>query len=299
VEIRELDRARDRRGVEAIDTTFETASVFDLVSAPRALELVVRPLAAPIAKRYSTGEVFATWARWDKGWVAHDGDEIHGFATVAYEAWHERLVLWFLYIAPAWRQRGIGRALLEHVEAHGRRAGATHVWLETSSVNVPGVTPTRASATRCAVPTRSTTARTCRARPRSTSPRCCDAGRPAGHGPTGGHEPLQVRRISVTQGRSSTCWTARRCRPIHLYSAPPFGGAARSRKPDLANSTQITQTDQPQCRHSWQRVWTTSTEPHSGQLGGAATAAARAPVTSTWPSRLPSRYTVIPLQPSS
>ena len=30
-------------------------------------------------------------------------------------------------------------ALLERVEAHGRAVGASHVWLETSNVNVPGV----------------------------------------------------------------------------------------------------------------------------------------------------------------
>jgi GNAT superfamily N-acetyltransferase len=140
ITIRELDRTRDKRAVEAIDTTFETGSVFDLVASPRSLELVERPLAAPLAKRYSTGEVFAHWARWDIGWVADDGDTVRGFATVAYEPWHERLTLWFLYIAAQWRRRGIGRALLEQVEAHGREVGATHVWLETSSVNVPGVT---------------------------------------------------------------------------------------------------------------------------------------------------------------
>ena len=138
ITIRELDRATDRRGVEAIDTTFETSSVFDLVTTERRIELVERPLAKPLAKRYSIGEVFAAWARWDTGWVAHDGD-IRGFAAVGYEPWHERLVLWFLYVQPAWRRRGVGRALLERVEAHGRDVGATHVWLETSNVNVPGV----------------------------------------------------------------------------------------------------------------------------------------------------------------
>jgi GNAT superfamily N-acetyltransferase len=40
---------------------------------------------------------------------------------------------------PAWRRRGIGRGLLERVEAYGRKVGASHVWLETSNVNVPGV----------------------------------------------------------------------------------------------------------------------------------------------------------------
>lgn len=138
IPIRELNRAADRRGVEAVDTAFETSSVFDVVTTPRAIELVERPLATPQVKRYSIDEVFARWARWEAGWVADDG-QIRGFATVEYEPWHARLVLWFLYISPAYRRRGIGRALLERAEAYGRQAGATHVWLETSNVNVPGV----------------------------------------------------------------------------------------------------------------------------------------------------------------
>jgi len=135
---REIDRTADRRAVEAIDTTFETDAVFDLVTTPRSIELVERRLEEPIAKRYSIAEVFAGWARWDTGWVADDGG-IRGFATVEHEPWHARLVLWFLYIEPAWRRRGIGRGLLERVEAYGRKVGASHVWLETSNVNVPGI----------------------------------------------------------------------------------------------------------------------------------------------------------------
>ena len=40
ITVRELDRVRDRRGVEAIDTAFETSTVFDLVTGPRSIELV-------------------------------------------------------------------------------------------------------------------------------------------------------------------------------------------------------------------------------------------------------------------
>ena len=136
--IRELDRKTDRRAVESIDTSFETSSVFDLITSARGIELVERALAAPLTRRYSIDEVFAQWARWSVGWVADEGG-VRGFATAGYEPWHERLVLWFLYIAPAWRRRGVGRALLERVEAYGRQVGATHVWLETSTANVPGV----------------------------------------------------------------------------------------------------------------------------------------------------------------
>lgn len=139
VTVRALDRARDRRGVEAIDTTFETETVFDLVAGARALELRERRLERPLRKTYSIAEVFAPWAGWDHGWVAEADGAIRGFATVEHQAWHQRLVLWFLYVAPAWRRRGVGRALLAAVEDHGRALAASHVWLETSNVNVPGV----------------------------------------------------------------------------------------------------------------------------------------------------------------
>ncbi len=48
VTIRELDRATDRAGIEAIDTSFETASVFDLVVTPS-----VPPVRGPRANRAS------------------------------------------------------------------------------------------------------------------------------------------------------------------------------------------------------------------------------------------------------
>jgi GNAT superfamily N-acetyltransferase len=139
VTVRELDRTTDRHGIEALDTAFETASVFDLVTTERRIELVERRLDQPLVKRYAISEVFASWARWDAGWVAVDEGTVCGCATVEYEAWHERLVLWHIYVGTAWRRHGIARALLERVEAYGRTAGATHVWLETSTVNVPGL----------------------------------------------------------------------------------------------------------------------------------------------------------------
>lgn len=73
ITFRELDRAADRRAIAAIDTTFETETVFDLVTTPRSIELLERRREKPIAKRYSIAEVFAEWARWDMGWVADDG----------------------------------------------------------------------------------------------------------------------------------------------------------------------------------------------------------------------------------
>jgi GNAT superfamily N-acetyltransferase len=137
-QLRELDKKRDRRAIESLDTGFETDVVFELSTQPERIELTERQLERPITKRYPIGEIFAPWASWQRGWVADD-DGVRAFATVEYEVWHQRLVLWFLYVDRGWRRRGLGRALLERVEDYGRTLGATHVWLETSNVNVPGV----------------------------------------------------------------------------------------------------------------------------------------------------------------
>jgi GNAT superfamily N-acetyltransferase len=137
--IRPVDRRRDRAAVAAIDTSFETDTIYDVVVGPLSLALVERRLAAPRSKRYSMSEAFASWSTWDAGFVAELDGEVCGFAAVEYEAWHARLVLWHLYVARARRREGIGRRLLAEVEAEGLRRGARTVWLETTSVNVPGI----------------------------------------------------------------------------------------------------------------------------------------------------------------
>ena len=129
----------DRAGLAALDTSFETTSRFDVLVSQRRIELVEVALAAPRTKRYPNADIFAQWSTWDTAFVADDAGAIVGFAAVEYEPWHLRLVLWHFYVAPERRRQGIARGLLERVENHGRSVGARRVWLETSSINVPGV----------------------------------------------------------------------------------------------------------------------------------------------------------------
>jgi GNAT superfamily N-acetyltransferase len=128
----------DRAGVEAIDTSFQTSSIYDVIVTRQRIELSLKLLATPRVKRYPIADAFAHWAQWETGFVADDGG-IVGFAAVAFEAWHSRLVLWHLYVAPDRRREGIGSALLARVEEHGHGLRAKRVWLETSNVNVPGI----------------------------------------------------------------------------------------------------------------------------------------------------------------
>ena len=139
VTIREMDRMADRVGVEAIDTSFETSTIYDLVVDARGIELALRTLETPLVKRYPIDDAFAHWASWDTAWVAEEDGVIVGFAAVEHAAWHARIVLWHFYVDLARRRGGIARQLIDRVEAHARSKGATHVWLETSNVNVPGI----------------------------------------------------------------------------------------------------------------------------------------------------------------
>lgn len=139
IEIRAIDRSQEHAGVAAIDTAFETSTIYELAIESTRLVLREIALATPHLKRYPIAEVFEPWSSWEHGFLACEGETICGFAAVEYVPWHRRLVLWHLYVDRARRREGIGRALLEHVEAHGRACGATRVWLETSTVNVPGI----------------------------------------------------------------------------------------------------------------------------------------------------------------
>jgi ribosomal protein S18 acetylase RimI-like enzyme len=139
--IREVDRKADRRSISAIDTSFETQRIYEVAVATHSIGLVERTVEPAIRKSYPMADAFAPWSTWDTGWVALDDDNgvALGFAAVEYEAWHARLVLWHLYVARSHRRSGIGRALLGLVEEYGRSRGAKRVWLETTSVNVPGI----------------------------------------------------------------------------------------------------------------------------------------------------------------
>lgn len=73
IAIRAIDRKADRRAVSAItqiDTSFEASSVYDVVVGARAIELVARPLATPLVKRYPMADALAAWSTWDTGFAS-------------------------------------------------------------------------------------------------------------------------------------------------------------------------------------------------------------------------------------
>ena len=134
----------DAAGIEAIDTSFTTRQIYDVGVVGDAIRLTLRDLEAVLSKRFPLDDLRRAERPYDRAWVALDGERIVGFAATSFEAWNRRLVLWHLYVSPLHRGRGVARQLLEMVDNHGIERGARHIWLETSSLNVPGFAAYRA-----------------------------------------------------------------------------------------------------------------------------------------------------------
>ena len=137
--IRPVDLAQDASAIEAIDTGFTTSESYHVTSDGSSFSLELMTLDRPISKRFPLDDLRGEARPWSDAWVAEDGGRIVGFVAVGFEPWNRRLVIWHLYVDTGRRGQGTGRTLLAAAKAHGRAKGARSLWLETSSLNAPGV----------------------------------------------------------------------------------------------------------------------------------------------------------------
>lgn len=142
--IRPASLPADASAIEAIDTSFTTNTVYEVTAAPQQITLRAKKLAEPLTKRFPLEDLRSSTRAYTEAWVALSGATIVGFAAAALETWNRRLVLWHFYVDPSVRRQGAGRRLLEAVTSYGVTQGARHIWLETSSLNVPGAEAYRA-----------------------------------------------------------------------------------------------------------------------------------------------------------
>jgi len=135
---------QDAAGIAAIDTAFTTHRIYEVAVLGDEITLRPHDLDTPLTKRFPLDDLESAERPYDRAWVAVEDETIVGFAATSYAEWNRRLVLWHLYIDTPWRGRGLARQLLASVEAEGAARDARHIWLETSSLNAPGVAAYRA-----------------------------------------------------------------------------------------------------------------------------------------------------------
>jgi ribosomal protein S18 acetylase RimI-like enzyme len=70
---------------------------------------------------------------------AYDGDLLVGLVVAEPQVWNGSLWVWEFHVSDAYRQRGIGRRLMERVVARGEAAGFRVIVCETQNTNVPAI----------------------------------------------------------------------------------------------------------------------------------------------------------------
>jgi ribosomal protein S18 acetylase RimI-like enzyme len=134
-------RPEDDEALTGRDGSFTTDSVFEVTMTGEGFTIRETPLGSPLRKVFPAEDDDVDDA--DPGprrtVVAYDGDELCGFVETSYEAWNGRLTVRDIEVAPAWRGRGIGRALMRYALDFAGERGAGHVWLEVSNINAPAI----------------------------------------------------------------------------------------------------------------------------------------------------------------
>ncbi|WP_225823906.1 GNAT family N-acetyltransferase [Streptomyces naphthomycinicus] len=134
-------RPEDAEAIAGLDGSFTTDSVYEVALTEEGFTVSRTPVTPPLRKVFPADDDTddADDPRWSRTVVASDGDELCGFVETAFEPWNARLTICDIEVAPAWRGKGIGRALMQHAFALARETGAVNVWLEVSNVNAPAI----------------------------------------------------------------------------------------------------------------------------------------------------------------
>jgi ribosomal protein S18 acetylase RimI-like enzyme len=128
----------DRGRVLALDTSFVSDSIYRISRDGDSFLIAREPQEPPRTKTFDLGDDL-TEAAWDAALVAEGPAGVVAFCATRFERWHGRQAVLGLYVDEGWRRRGLGRSLLDGVRSRGVENGANHMWLETTSANVPAV----------------------------------------------------------------------------------------------------------------------------------------------------------------
>lgn len=123
-----------------VDFSFTTDRIYRVVRDELSFGLIEEQVDPPLHKQY--GSVTGNDHRlleMDCVLVAEQDGELAGFATAEHELWSRRVAVRHLFVAARYRRSGIGRRLLDHLDAFARSAGARCLWLDTQNINYSAI----------------------------------------------------------------------------------------------------------------------------------------------------------------
>jgi ribosomal protein S18 acetylase RimI-like enzyme len=138
IEIRSAVMPADTALIKLVDTSFETNEIYHVASTGNGFSLSIERLERLRRKTFPLDDL-GEGRPWQDGWLALDRGTPAGFAATRIEPFNRRCVIWHFYVSPSHRGQGIGRRLLDRALDKAAADGATSAWLETTSLNAPGI----------------------------------------------------------------------------------------------------------------------------------------------------------------
>ena len=134
--IRSARWPQDAEALSSLDTSFVTERIYRPVREAMAFRLEEQTLETPLQKQYPFNPADASERKnWDYAVLAESDGNLAGFAAAEFTPWNRRVVLWHLYVMPAFRGKGVGTRLLAAVNTFAQSVQARCLWLETQNVN--------------------------------------------------------------------------------------------------------------------------------------------------------------------
>jgi ribosomal protein S18 acetylase RimI-like enzyme len=135
VSLRPLRWPNDRAALCALDVSFTTDRIYQVVATERSFVLEETVIAPPLHKVYTFDDDMDSLPAFTYIVVAEIAAAVVGVATLRVDAWNRRAVLGHLLIDAPYRGRGIGRALIADVVQAAQERQARCLWLETQNNN--------------------------------------------------------------------------------------------------------------------------------------------------------------------
>jgi ribosomal protein S18 acetylase RimI-like enzyme len=137
--LRPAQLPEDTTAIAAIDTSFDTDTIFDLRYHDNAFTLIPTAVSPPVTKRFPLDDLGSGHFWRDAVVATDDAGTIKGFLATRDERWNQRIVIWHLYVDRAARGAGMGYALMQRAFDDGLARGLKLAWLETSNIAFPSV----------------------------------------------------------------------------------------------------------------------------------------------------------------
>ena len=125
--------------LKSIDTSFVTSHIFRVQHRGQTFSLIEQAIDPPIWKFYSLADLSTDLLSSDYTVLGEDAGSAVGFASMRFELWNKRSNLRHLYVAPEWRGKRVGFALVEAISSQADAIGSRCLWIETQNTNYAAV----------------------------------------------------------------------------------------------------------------------------------------------------------------